>query len=114
MDGHDSFDATAGSLVHQLSGSKVDEASFLEIFAEFLRIHVVGEILDVHKIRPSASLGNRLRRGDESIRDGNDSVPCLHTSSDQGKAEGICSVSHADAESSLAKRCKILFERFYN
>src|SRR5689334_11157232 len=112
MDWHDSFDAAAGSLVHQLSGGKVDEAAFLEIFAEFLRIHVVGEFIDVHKIRPSAGLGNRFRRSDESIRDGNDSVSCLHASSDQGKAEGICSVSHADAKSSLAKRCKILFERF--
>ena len=63
------------------------DALLLEVLAQFLRIHVVGALVDVDELRQRAGLRNRFRRRDKGIRNSDGHIPWLHACRHQGEAQ---------------------------
>src|ERR1035438_8695525 len=53
---NDRCDASAGLPIHQLSLFAIDATVNLNVFPEFLSIHVLSMLVDVHECRPAAGL----------------------------------------------------------
>ncbi len=64
----------------------IGRALLLQIFAQPLRVHVVGALVDVHKFRMRAGLRNGFGGGDEGVRHGDDDVAGLHARAPSGRS----------------------------
>ena len=69
----------------------------LEVLRELARIHIVGPFIDIDEHRTGAGLGDRLRGGDEGIRDRDDNRTGANAGRDQRETEGVRAATHSDA-----------------
>ena len=60
-----------------------------------------------------AGLGDRLRRGDEGVRDRDDDVAFAYAGGHQGETDGVGAAGDADAMLRLAEGGEFLFEAVY-
>ena len=103
VDRDDSDNRHAYPLIYQPPRAAVHATLDLEVFPKLFRIHVVGALVDVHKIGTCTRLGDRFRRGDKGVRNGHDDVTLLDTSGDQSKAQSVRAAAHAETVLSVAE-----------
>src|ERR1700728_1607364 len=113
MDRNDGGDWTSTAPADQ-SSRIVDRALFFEILGEFCGIHVVGLLIDVHKLGQRAGLRNRLRSGNEGVRHSEDNVAGLHAAGHEREAQCVGSAADCYRIARLAEGRKCLLKILYH
>ena len=79
-------------------------------FAQLARVHVVGLLVDIHKLRQCSRLRDRFGRGDKRVGNGHDNVPALHSRRHQREAQRVGSAVDGHRTRRLAKLGKLFFK----
>src|SRR6516165_2735679 len=103
-----------GFLVKCWLAADIDYALRFQELPEPLRIHVVGPLIDIDKIRYASGLRNTLGCSNEGVGNCDDDRARLHTCRDQGKPERVCSAAYPCAILHVAVLCKFGFKTFHH
>jgi hypothetical protein len=100
--------------LYQMPGSLIQAALILQVFQEFLRIHVVGALVHVDKHRPRASLRDCFSGRDKGIGDGYYHIAFNYTRRHECEAESVGAAAHTHTFAGIAKRGELALKRFHH
>ena len=83
-----------------------------QVLPKLLGIHVISAFVDIHEIGPRPGLGDRLRRGDERVRDRDGDGPFPEARRHQRESHRVRAAGHAHAMLRAAESCKLPLEAF--
>src|SRR5271165_4954278 len=87
---HDRRNHPASAAGNRPSGKLIAIAPRFQEFAKLFRIHVVGALVDVDKLRLRTSLGDGFGGSDESVRHGEYAIPRANPCGHKGETQRIC------------------------
>ncbi len=93
-----------------LAGFAVEVAFPLEIFLKLGRVHAIGPLIDVHKIRPCTRLADGFCGRNERVGHRDNNIARLDARCQQGKQNGVGPAGDSEAVRSIRKARKIALE----